>query len=191
MLLWVFLIHYIACGLLWPISFSLSILDPFAFLGHPRPICFPWVFSAHFLILHSHGLLLLSWASLAQLLSPSSLGFMDFPLTPYFLTSLLRACCGPFSLFYTTWCPWVYYFFLWAPLDPFAFLKAHLLILWAYDSLFPPLRLSSFSLNLLTLFYPYCWTSSCYWASSKMSINKDLHASTFSQGSLYIFRFKI
>ena len=33
-----FLTHYITCGLLWPISFSLGILGPFAFLGHPRPI---------------------------------------------------------------------------------------------------------------------------------------------------------
>ena len=39
MLLWAFLTHYTAYGLLWP-------------------ICFPWAFSAHFLILHSHGLLL-------------------------------------------------------------------------------------------------------------------------------------
>ena len=37
MLLWAFLTHYIAYGLLWPISFSLDILGPFAFLGHPRP----------------------------------------------------------------------------------------------------------------------------------------------------------
>ena len=39
MLLWAFLTHYTAYGLLWP-------------------ICFPWAFSAHFLILYSHGLLL-------------------------------------------------------------------------------------------------------------------------------------
>ena len=58
MLLWVFLTHYIACGLLWPISFSLGILSPFAFLGHYRSICFPWVSSTHFLILHYHRLLL-------------------------------------------------------------------------------------------------------------------------------------
>ena len=49
MLLWAFLTHYIACGLLCPISFL---------FGHPWPICFPWASMAHFLILHSHGLLL-------------------------------------------------------------------------------------------------------------------------------------
>ena len=49
MLLWAFSTHYIACGLLCPISFL---------FGHPWPICFPWASMAHFLILHSHGLLL-------------------------------------------------------------------------------------------------------------------------------------
>ena len=48
-LLWAFLTHYIAYGLLCPISFL---------FGHPWPICFPWASMAHFLILHSHGLLL-------------------------------------------------------------------------------------------------------------------------------------
>ena len=33
-----FLTHYIACGLLYPISFFLSTLVPFAFLRHPWPI---------------------------------------------------------------------------------------------------------------------------------------------------------
>ena len=33
-----FLTHYVACGLLCPISFFLSILGSFAFLGHPWPI---------------------------------------------------------------------------------------------------------------------------------------------------------
>ena len=49
MLLWAFLTHYITCGLLCPISFI---------FGHPWRICFPWASMAHFLILHSHGLLL-------------------------------------------------------------------------------------------------------------------------------------
>ena len=38
MLLWAFLTHYIACGLLCPISLFLGILGPFSFLGHPWPI---------------------------------------------------------------------------------------------------------------------------------------------------------
>ena len=49
MLIWAFLTHYIAYGLLCPL--------PFLF-GHPWPICFPWASLAHFLILHSHKLLL-------------------------------------------------------------------------------------------------------------------------------------
>ena len=51
------------------------------------------------------------------------MGFMGFPSTPYSLTSLLRACFGPFLLFYY---PWVYYFFLWASLGPLASFEAHL-----------------------------------------------------------------
>ena len=49
MLLWAFLTHYIAYGLLCPISFL---------FGHPWFFCFPWASLAHFLILYSHGLLL-------------------------------------------------------------------------------------------------------------------------------------
>ena len=49
MLLWAFLTHYIACGLLCPISFI---------FGQPWLICFPWVFLTHFLIFHSLGILL-------------------------------------------------------------------------------------------------------------------------------------
>ena len=59
-LLWAFLTHYIAYGLFCPISFL---------FGHPWPICFPWISLAHFLILHSRGLLLtfLSFPSLITL----------------------------------------------------------------------------------------------------------------------------
>ena len=53
MLLWAFLTHYIACGLLWP-------------------ICFPWASSAHFLILHSHGFLL----TLLGFLDPITISFI-------------------------------------------------------------------------------------------------------------------
>ena len=48
---------------------------------------------------------------------------------------------------------------------PVCFLKAHLFILWAYDPLFLPLELNSFSIHSLTLLYPYCWTSSFYQTS--------------------------
>ena len=33
-------------------------LANFVLLGHPRPVCFPWASSAHFLTLYSHGILL-------------------------------------------------------------------------------------------------------------------------------------
>ena len=91
---------------------------------------------------YSHlSLFWLRWASLAHLLSlgpfgpfPSSafpwalltpLGFPgpltlsfilvvhELSINPLFsLLSLLRACCGPFSLFYITYCPWVCFFSL-------------------------------------------------------------------------------
>ena len=50
-LLWAFLIHYIACGLICPISFFLDILGPFASLGILGPFSnstFPWVFTNSF-----------------------------------------------------------------------------------------------------------------------------------------------
>ena len=83
---------------------TLGVLSPFTFLG---PLL------ALFLTLHSHELLL------------TPLGFLD-PITLSFilrahglsinpllsLLSLLWACCGPFSLFYITYCPWVCFFSL-------------------------------------------------------------------------------
>ena len=148
LLFWAFLTHYIAYELLCPISFSLGIL-------------------AHFLILHFHGLLITLLGFPGPITISFILGAHGLPLTPYFLTSLLRACWGPFLLFYITWCPWVYYFFLWDPLGPVAFLKTYLFTLWAYDPLFLPFGLNGFSINPLTLLCPYCWASSDYWASPK------------------------
>ena len=76
-LLWAFLIHYIACGLLWPISFS------------PQPICFPWASSAHFLILYFHGLLLTLLSFLGPIIVSFILGTHGLsinPLLSYFIT---------------------------------------------------------------------------------------------------------
>ena len=97
-----FVLHY-----LWAL---LSHLFPF---GHPWPICFPWASLALFLTLHSYGLLLTP----LRFLSPITLSFIlrahGFAINPLLsLLALLRACCGPFSLFYITYCPWVYYFSL-------------------------------------------------------------------------------
>ena len=91
MLLWAFLTHYIARGLLCPISFILE---------HPWPICFPQASLAHFLTLHSHGLLLtlLGFPDLITLFF--ILGAHGLSTNPYFLASLSRACCGLFLLFY-------------------------------------------------------------------------------------------
>ena len=155
MVIWA--LYYIACGLFCPIYFLLGILGSFAFLG----VCL-----VLFLTLRSHEFLL------------TPLGFHD-PITLSFilrahrlainpllsLLALLRVCYGPFSLFYITYCPWVCYFSLSGSFRPICFLKAHLFILWAYDPLFLPLGLNSFSINLLTLFYPCFWASSFYWAS--------------------------
>ena len=73
--------------------------------------------------------------------------------TPYLLTSSLWACHGPFLLSY---CLWVHYFFLWAPLGSLDSFEAHLsfygsLIHHSYHS-----GLEVFSLNLPTLFCLYC-----------------------------------
>ena len=84
-LLWAFLTHYIAYGLLCPISFL---------FGHPWPICFPWASFAHFLILHSHEFL----RTLLGFPDPITLSFIlgahglsIDPLLSYFITSgLLR-----------------------------------------------------------------------------------------------------
>ena len=110
MLFWAFLLH---C--LWAPLYHLF------FLRHPWPICFPWTSLAIFLILRSHKLLL------------TPLGFPN-PITLFFilgdhglfinpllsLLALLRACYGPFSLFYITYCPCVCYVSLRVLLGPFA-----------------------------------------------------------------------
>ena len=115
-------------------SCYLGFLDPFHCLQAS---------SAHFFLLKHPWLIFFLWTSLthsnytfswafansfglpcsSQLPYPLHLGFMDFPSTHYLLTSLLRTYFGPFLLFY---CPWVYHYFLWAPLGPLASFKAHL-----------------------------------------------------------------
>ena len=163
MLLWAFLTHYIACEFLCLISFL---------FGHPQPIFFPWASFAHFLILHSHGLL------------PTLLDFPD-PITLSFILGARGLSINPLLFYFiTSGLLWLILTFLHhimpigllllpleAPLGPFSFLKAHLFTLWTYNPLFLPFGFNGSSINPLTLLYPYCWASSCYWAS-KMSINK-------------------
>ena len=98
------LLYYIACGFLYPIYFFLGILGPFAFLEHPWPF---------FLILRSHGLLLISLGFTSPITVSFILGVHGLSINPLLsLLALLRACCDTFSLFYITYCPWVCYFSL-------------------------------------------------------------------------------
>ena len=64
-------------------------LSNFFLLGHPWPICFPWASSAHFLILHSHGLLL------------TLLGFPG-PITLSFILGAHRLSINPLLSYFIT-----------------------------------------------------------------------------------------
>ena len=88
--------YYITCWLLRPIYFFLGILGPFTFLGHPWP----------FLILCFHELLLTPLGFPSPITLSFILGAHGLSINPLLsLLALLRACCGPFSLFYITYCP--------------------------------------------------------------------------------------
>ena len=155
MLLWAFLTHYIARGLLCPISFILE---------HPWPICFPQASLAHFLTLHSHGLLLtfLDFPDLITLFF--ILGAHGLSTDPYFLASLSRACCGPFLLFLHLIIPMGLLFLSLGSSRPIYLLYGPIIHYFCHSALMV------FSINPLTLLCPYCWASSCHWAS-KTSIN--------------------
>ena len=195
---WASSARFIIFGLLCPIWAPLShfillgILDPFhcfrAPLSHSGSFV-PFVFP---------------WASWARLLSLGFLGpfpnfalpwaftnFIGFPRPNYLililgahglainsllsLFSLLWACRGPFSLFHIIYCPWFAFSLFSGSSRPIYLFKTHLLISWACDPLFLPFGLNGFLLNLLTLFFSYCWASSCYWAPlAKVGINTTL-----------------
>ena len=92
---------YITYKLLCPIYFLLGILGPFTFLGHPQP----------FLIMRFHGLLLTPLGFPSPITLSFILGAHGLSINPLLsLLALLRACCGPFSLFYIIYCPWICYF---------------------------------------------------------------------------------
>ena len=106
-------------------------------LGHPWPICLPWVSSTLLLTLYSHGFLLISLGFPSPITSYSSLGFLGLPSIPY---SLCLHCFGPAAAHS--------YFFSHHTLpmglqlaislfpgsfEPTCFLKAHLLISWTCD----------------------------------------------------------
>ena len=156
-------------------------------LGHPWPICLPWVFSAFFLTLYSHGLLLTLFGFLGLITSYSSLGFMGLPSIPY---SLCLHCFGPAAAHS--------YFFSHHTLpmglllaislfpgsfEPTCFLKAHLLISWICDPLFLPLELNVFCSLSVANFSSVCVAGlgflSFIWISQKKTLNICHCTSTF------------
>ena len=124
------------CGLSWPITLLMGSFNPFLsplahffLLGHPQPICFPWASSAHFLILHSHGLLLTLFSFPDPITVSFILGAHGLsinPLLSYFVTlvllwpiltflhhimpmSLLLLSLGSFRPICFPQCPFIYF----------------------------------------------------------------------------------
>ena len=155
MLLWAFLSHYTACGLLCPTSSSLGILDPFSdftFLwAFTNSLRLPW---PNYHIFHLQG----SWI-FHQPFTFSLHYFGPAVAHSHFFTS--HNAHG-FTISFSG-----------LLLGPFASLKIHLFILWAYNPLFLPFGLNGSSNHPLTLLYPYFWASSLL-LGLKMSINKYL-----------------
>ena len=129
-------------------------------LGHPWLICFPWASLALFLTLHYHGLLLIPLGFPSPIILFSSLGFMVLPLISYFLCLHYFEPTVAYSHFSTSYCPWLTISLFLGCFEPLFHFEAHLLILWACDPLFLPLRLNGFSIRLPILFCPCC----CCWA---------------------------
>ena len=130
-------------------------------LRRPKPVCFPWAFSAIFLTLHYHGLLLNFLGFLGSITLFLFLGVYGLAINPLLsLLSLLWAYRGPFSLFHIIYCPWFAFSLFPGSFKPIYLFKTHLFISWACDPLFLPLGLNGFSICLPTPFCP------CYWASS-------------------------
>ena len=74
-------------------------------LRHPWPIFFSWASLSLFLTLHSHGFLLTPLGFLGPITLYFILRAHGLPINPLLsLLALLWACCGPFSLFYITYC---------------------------------------------------------------------------------------
>ena len=108
--------HSCYFGLSWPISLLLGFLGPSHPFGHPRPILLPWAYAKSFRLPQP------------KLSYPLLLGFMGFPSTPYSLNLLLRAFLAHSCLLFISYNAHEFTTsFLWAPLGPLAFFKAHLL----------------------------------------------------------------
>ena len=141
-------------------------------LGRLRPVCFPWAFSAIFLTLHYHGLLLNFLGFLGSITLFLFLGVYGLAINPLLsLLSLLWAYRGPFSLFHIIYCPWFAFSLFPGSFKPIYLFKTYLFISWACDPLFLPLGLNGFVCQLLSV----CVTGLLLptWAS-KMALNKKL-----------------
>ena len=114
-------------------------------LGRPKPVCFPWVSSALFLTLHSHGLLLNYLGFLGPITLSLILGVHGLAINSLLsLLSLLSAYRGPFSLFNIIYCPWFTFSLFSGSFKPIYLLKAYLFISQDCDLLFLPLGLNRF-----------------------------------------------
>ena len=138
---------------------------PFISSWHLWPICFPWASSALFLILRSHGLLLIPLGFLGPITLSFIFGAHGLSISPFLYLHYfgLTVTHSHFSTSHTTHGFATSHFP--GSFRPICFLKANLFILWAYDSLFLPLGFNGFSIHLVTLFCPCCWAFSFYWAS--------------------------
>ena len=141
-------------------------------LGRLGPVCSPWVSSAFFLTLYSHGLLLNSLGFPSPITLSLILGVHGFAINPILsLLSLLLVCRNPFLLFHIIYCPWFAFSLFPDSFKLIYLLKAHLFILGACDPLFLPLGLNGFFIYLPTLFYLCCWASFFPLRLSKTAIN--------------------
>ena len=139
-------------GYFVPFVFPCARLLSLGFLGSFPNFALPWAFTNFIGLPRPNYLILILGAH----------GLAINPLLSLF--SLLWACRGPFSLFHIIYCPWFAFSLFPGSFRSVYFFKTHLFISWACDPLFLPFELNGFLLNLLTLFFPYCWAFSCYWA---------------------------
>ena len=182
------LAHFIAFELLCPILFFWASSAHFITFELLCPILFFWAPSSHFIAFGLLCPILFFWASLAHFITFRFLCPIRASHGP--LLSLLGFPDSNYHILYF-WGLWAFHqplthliqYFgpLWPILTflhdilligllflslgsfrPIFFLKVHLFILWVYDPLFLPFKLNGFLLNLLILFFPYCWASSCY-----------------------------
>ena len=118
MRLWAFLTHSIAYGLLWHISFSLGILSPFSFLGHPWPIP----------ILHSHGFLLTLLGFLGPITISFTFGVYGLSVNPLLTYFIILGLFWPILTFLL---PMGLLLLSLGSFRPTCFLRGLFIILWA------------------------------------------------------------